>query len=66
MSFANEKIDGETRIDREIVTYLASHMQTHFVTNTILSVVLFHSSFVTQESEDGEAQFSVTRINTEQ
>lgn len=57
MSFANEKIDGETRIDREIVTYLASHMQIHLVTN---------SSFVTQESEDGEAQVSVTRMDTEQ
>lgn len=66
MSFANEKIDGENRRDREIVTYLASHMLTHLVTNTILSVVLIHSNFVTEEFEDQEAQVSVTRMNTEQ
>lgn len=66
MSFANEKIDGENRRDREIVTYLASHMLTRLVTNTILSVVLIHSNFVTEEFEDQEAQVSVTRMNTEQ
>lgn len=66
MSFANEKIDGENRRDREIVTYLESHMLTHLVTNTILSVVLIHSNFVTEEFEDQETQVSVTRMNTEQ
>lgn len=66
MSFANEKIDGENRRDREFVTYLARHMLTHLVTNSILSVVLIHSNFVTEEFEDQEAQVSVTRMNTEQ